>query len=75
MDQHVSVLWGPMDFELEERTAFSFQLNPFGQLISANLLGVHLEGVTIRQRTFSCIAVGAPRRVVRTASFLEEVFR
>jgi hypothetical protein len=37
--------------ELEEGTALPFQLNPFGQLISAHVLHVHLEGEAIGQLT------------------------
>ena len=45
LEPYGPVLWVGTDFKLEERTAFSFQLNPFGQLISADVLGVDLECV------------------------------
>jgi hypothetical protein len=40
-----------MDLEPEERSAPSFQLNPFDQLTGVNLFGVHLEGIAVRQFT------------------------
>jgi hypothetical protein len=43
------VLSGPKDLELEEGTALPLQLNPFGQLISAHVLHIHLEGEAIGQ--------------------------
>ena len=45
------VLPGPKDLEFEEGTALPFQLNPFGQLISAHVLSVHQEGKAIGQLT------------------------
>jgi len=49
MEPYGSPLPVPMDLESEKRAAPSFQLNPFDQLIDANLFGVHLEGIAVRQ--------------------------
>jgi hypothetical protein len=49
MEPYGLALSGPNDLELEERTALPFQLNPFGQMISAHVLYVQLEGKAIGQ--------------------------
>jgi hypothetical protein len=51
MEPYGLVLAGPRDLELEERAALSFQLNPFGQLISAHVLRVHPEVKAVGQLT------------------------
>jgi hypothetical protein len=49
MEPYDLVLSSPKDLELEERIAFPFQFNPFGQISIAHVLRVHLEGEAIGQ--------------------------
>ncbi|SRR6266436_4065601 len=50
-EPYEAILPVPTDLEPEERAALPFHLDPFDQLPGANLCGVYLERIAVRQLT------------------------